>query len=965
MAVARHVRAVGQGPAARELPVSGAHPLGTMPVVLTGRIGLSPAMIGRTAALHRVCQIVDQADDQCSDLPSVVLVVGEAGIGKTRLVREVLAELPDSVTVVAGAAEPGSLARSYDLVGQLAPPGAVQPAVQALAAISAVAAPADGPSRTVVVVAEDLHWVDAESAGFLDDLARRPLPSVVIVGTYRSSDLHRGSPGGDLVSRLERRNEVEQIRLDRLTRHEVGAMMSAISSVTSEAPVSSAAVEAVTRRSGGVPFVVEELMRCVGPDTCSSDVFDVQLPWSLEEAVRQQLAGLSADERVVVDALAVLAEPSGFDVVRSVADLDDAALLDGLRGLMARHVVVEPREDRLWFGHALVADAVRHQLLGRERRRLHERCFDTLREHLPDDHAGLARHALGAGRYDEIVPIARRGARQYLDRGASFQALRLACEGLAEDGDQVELLAVATEAAWRLDFRTEALDHARRWRSLADHERSRIDAQRYVGRLLIEMGDDAGAQAAIDELALTAARYEHDGDLAEQARAEAAVAQLLMLRHDGAAIDWAERAIEHAHDAGDRAVEVQAQVERASALLARASRAEALAALQEAAAGAAAIGDGVLRARCINNMMDVLPPAAPETAALRRELHDSAMAIGLDKLGGVNVVWWDAVAAHAAGDLAEFRRLLDQWSAGHPAVQPANAARSELVQLALEEGRIGDARRLLDELEPAPDRDEPSDASDATGHSDPCADDAHRLGRCSLRLALAALERDTDAARAAFTDLVASPRMPDTWGAVSLVVDAVAAALTAGIAVDEIRDGFAGTALADHPSLDRMHAYAEGLLLHAEQRPDEAAVALRRVLDTAPREVDRPVQGVLETVLAQALLAAGDRAAARRAADAAITSLARWPGWRRDRAEALAARLEGSSVRADGALTARESEVAALIAEGLTNGQLAERLFISPKTASVHVSNILAKLGLSTRAEIAAWEIRRRLPSAG
>ena len=93
----------------------------------------------------------------------------------------------------------------------------------------------------------------------------------------------------------------------------------------------------------------------------------------------------------------------------------------------------------------------------------------------------------------------------------------------------------------------------------------------------------------------------------------------------------------------------------------------------------------------------------------------------------------------------------------------------------------------------------------------------------------------------------------------------------------------------------------------------------------------------------------------RRALD---DDLARWPGVRRDRAEALARRLQGASTRADGELTAREREVAALVADGLTNGQLAERLFISPKTAAVHVSNILAKLGLSTRAEIAAWAVR-------
>ena len=60
-------------------------------------------------------------------------------------------------------------------------------------------------------------------------------------------------------------------------------------------------------------------------------------------------------------------------------------------------------------------------------------------------------------------------------------------------------------------------------------------------------------------------------------------------------------------------------------------------------------------------------------------------------------------------------------------------------------------------------------------------------------------------------------------------------------------------------------------------------------------------------------------------------------------------------------LTPREQEVLALVAEGLTNAELAERLFISPRTAGVHVSNILAKLGMSSRAEVAAWAVRTGL----
>ena len=120
--------------------------------------------------------------------------------------------------------------------------------------------------------------------------------------------------------------------------------------------------------------------------------------------------------------------------------------------------------------------------------------------------------------------------------------------------------------------------------------------------------------------------------------------------------------------------------------------------------------------------------------------------------------------------------------------------------------------------------------------------------------------------------------------------------------------------------------------------------------------------GSLRTARAEALLGIGDRAAALAVVRQAIDDdLARWPGVRRDRAQALARRLEGASGRADGELTAREQEVAALLADGLTNGQVAERLFISPKTAAVHVSNILTKLGLSSRAEIAAWVVRHQL----
>ena len=91
--------------------------------------------------------------------------------------------------------------------------------------------------------------------------------------------------------------------------------------------------------------------------------------------------------------------------------------------------------------------------------------------------------------------------------------------------------------------------------------------------------------------------------------------------------------------------------------------------------------------------------------------------------------------------------------------------------------------------------------------------------------------------------------------------------------------------------------------------------------------------------------------------------LDRWPGWRRDEVDALLSRLD-TAVAVDGELTRREREVAALLAEGLSNSELARRLYISPRTAAVHVSNILTKLGMTSRTEVAAWAVRNGLSAA-
>lgn len=899
-------------------------------------------MIGRAGALDRLRTVIEMAELHTSDLPTVALIAGEAGIGKTRLVRETLAILPRDVTVFSAIAEPNSLGHPFDVARQLvtASVGTEReieddPTDVVIAAITLAAA--DG---RVAVVIEDLHWIDSDSVNVIDAIARQPLPNVVLFATYRPSDLSRGAPGGDLVLRLERRNEVDQFRLDRLDRAEVGMLINAIIG----RPPSSAAVEAVYRRSGGVPFVVEELMRFAGPDACIDDIVDAQLPWSLEEAVRQHVAALNPQERVIVEVLAVFGQPAGFEELAAVTDIDERAMLANLRELVNNGVIEETRNDRLWFRHALLAESVTQQLLGRERRRLHERCFETIAALAPDDYAALAHHANAAGRFEDIVAIASVGSRAYLDRGATFHALRLATVGLGEAPDDAALLSVATEAAWRLDFLAESAAHAITWKQVAPTLADRIDAMRYIGRIEIEMRKGELSNAVASDLVALA---ESLPDGADRARAEAAVAQLLMMIDDPRSIEWAESAIARAEIAGDKQILVQARLERASAQHHTSNRMESLAALRDAAHDARAIGDGVLLSRALNNTLDLLPPHSEESRSMRAELRSTTVAFGFDKLGHVNVMWWDAIAAQANGDLSAFHRTIDEWISWTPSKKNSANYKAASMALAAEEGRVADGLALM-ELEGGQYRCN-WDHSDLT----------------VAQLSLAAVARDVQLGRIAFDQFVSGLPLADNWFAQSVIVQAVASALDLGIPTDEIRTRLLGEFLAGHSAQRELVDATKGLLLLADNDLAGAVVALRTTIATARECLPRFVEGSLHLALATALLARGDRAGALVAAHTSIATLATWPGWRRDRAEAMLARLEGTRTRPIGDLTARETEVATLIAEGLTNGQLAERLFISPKTAAVHVSNILAKLSLSSRTEIAAWSIRRDLPTIG
>ena len=209
--------------------------------------------------------------------------------------------------------------------------------------------------------------------------------------------------------------------------------------------------------------------------------------------------------------------------------------------------------------------------------------------------------------------------------------------------------------------------------------------------------------------------------------------------------------------------------------------------------------------------------------------------------------------------------------------------------------------------------------------------------------------------------MIAGPLPPDVTRGRWCLIEVIASALQAGISPERIRHDVLANWAAAYGGHDFLQRHSEGLLLLAEGDPVGAAAALEAALADDADALYVPLRASLRTALATARLASGDRSGALTAVKLALDDLAGWPGWRRDRAEALLRRLEGGGARSDGELTTREREVASLVSEGMTNSQLAERLFISPRTAAVHVSNILMKLGLTSRAEIAAWAVRHEV----
>ncbi|MFF2850345.1 AAA family ATPase [Streptomyces sp. NPDC058001] len=995
---------------------------------------VSPVFVGRADELGVLKDALARA---AAGEPQALLLGGEAGVGKSRLIEEfattvcresgVVAiggcveigaeglpfapfstalralrrQLPDEVAAAAAGQEE-ELARLLPELGE-APRGRHDEEDMArLFELTARLLERIAADRTVVVALEDLHWADASTRHLLSYLFRTLRSGrLVVVATYRADDIHRRHPLRPLLAELDRLRTVRRIELSRFCRDEVGRQMAGILATE---PVPSL-VDEIFERSDGNAFFVEELA-VASEEGCCPILSD-----SLRDLLLVRVERLPEHAQRVVRIAAEGGSTVEYALLAAVARLTEDDLIEALRSAVGANILLAtPEGDGYRFRHSLVREAVSDDLLPGERSRLNRRYAEALeadpsqvaadqratrlasywyRAHdaakalpavLDASVVARRRHAYAeqlrllerAMELWDAAPAEVRAALRPVDYAEEFPPC--GCDPETTPLRYLDLLAEAAVAGRLCGERDRALKIIKRALRLLDEDPDPLRAAWFWvhrSRLVqgLARGDGWQELATAQELVRGLPPSEVHAEVL------AAVAAWSMLREPGPeSLAAAERAVEYARMVGARDIEMHARLTLGGLMVEAGDVETGLAEMYAVKDRIAEIGLPTGVSRTHVNLPSVLEGIGRSREAVVLLDEGVELSRHFRLLDTEAWIWGNrAESLYTLGRWDESVASAEQTARAGQSAKPWAMAATSFARLALERGETAEAARHL------------AEARQQYGTHDSMPQQSFPLARIAVGVA-AAEGRILDG-RVELDAAMASGFPPGTqryaWPLLRAAATAEADARGLPVAgpgradaVHRIRTAAKSLATA----VPVWHAYERWVraeLLRAETRdtPDDwlevvtAFGPLERPYDLA-RVRHRLAESLLTSgatggtggtgtggevdrdQVAELLRQAGavaEHLGARPLADA-VALLAQ-----RARLSLTGARPEGPADPAEAlGLTSRERDVLRLVAAGRSNRQIAEELFISPKTASVHVSNILGKLKVSGRGEAAA-----------
>jgi DNA-binding CsgD family transcriptional regulator/tetratricopeptide (TPR) repeat protein len=917
-----------------------------------------------------------------------VLVAGEAGIGKTRLASELARRAREAGFEVL-------LGRAIDLVGTELP---YQPFVEALRPLGeprqldrpagsqrhvfeeTLALLTDRAADTpVLLVLEDLHWADSSTLDLVVFLAHNvDGRRVLVLATYRADELSSAERMRWLADGVRRSGAAIALELGPLERDELAALLAA----RTGAHLSASLAHAIFDRAEGNPFFAEELL-------AAADVGNGELPVRLRDLLLQRVNRLDRPTRSLLQVAAAVGRDVGYSLLRATATPPERDVRESLRQAVEHGVLVaDPATGSFRFRHALLAEAIYTTILPGEREELHARLADALaRDGAPP--AELAPHWVAAGRSAEALCASVEAARQseavfglaearaHLERALELWASVPDAAELAQL-DLAEACTWAGELAGRTGAALRALELNRRAIELVGEDDPHRAALMHVrlAEYLVETGRNDAVLAALERAVellpaeppsperayalgslagglMVAWRHAESLPIGEEALAlaravgarEAEVRALTVLGVDLPFLGRTEEGVAHFREALQLAEEIGDLIGLARAYANFSSILTILGRLRESVQ----LGQAGLEAMQRYGIEDILLVTNQIEALVAIGEWDEAETLSTDALRGITSSWRHGLFV-MRGELEIGR---GEFDAAQAHLEDAGAAVFEYRELGLYDARLADLalweRRW----------------TDAEAAVDAGLARARRRAAAQVRVQLCAKGLRAQAELA----LLARARrdagsLRDRLGRARKLLEVARRAAADAATVTPVAGGWLALAEAEH---------ARG---GGEAPPgtwSEAAATWERL--------ERPpLAAYCRWREAEALVATGasrtEASAPLRDAQAIATRIGAQPLLREIELLAQRARLdlappiaashgERQSVEEILGLTPREAEVLTLVARGYTNREIAAALVISVKTASVHVSHILGKLGAPNRLEAAAIAHRLTPPHGG